>query len=990
MNTPDIRDSREYLTKFVEKHKTKRSKKYSKQNMSTEPVIDKTVNINPPNKNNFNTDKLQVNDFKTDREQESVDSLFDVTDSDREEPKMGKHIRTEHRSNRQYTRTLTNESKSKSKSKSKSRNNNAEEANEQLENEPNVIHAASIRYRSSTSLRSHCLSVDNVVNNSLKPGEKINLVFAPVTSKIAFFFFVIKKKNIQKILDDIGSDGEEQAKLKGNLKKMDNKTERQTFDDDVMSSVINSIDSDDLEKLRYFGSSRSLNRILRGHRKVVETTKTKAGPNDDIGSIGSRSSNSSDRKNNVKMRYPNKCSSMKHDLSMDKLVPLMQLNVKEERDRLFETLRSCSVQLSAKHAIATSTSMFSSLTSGCRIMHYSGHGLPQALIFEDSKHVGVAHPFSCDNIALACNAFVAAGIKHVIAVKTEFELNDDAASEFTNHFYHSLLNCYTIADAFKHAKNAVVGMAGIGKQDEKKFVLLPADPTGRIHNVKLFHPGELMKGELRDDSVPLPPTNLPSPVPHFIGRSADMVKVFRYLVDSGTKMVGLTGMAGIGKSALAIMTATYLCHRSIFKGGVFYIDVAKLMSTHPTLESMLVHTMQSHERYQHIPQHTFLGGMHKFDRLLLVFDHIDKFDCEFIIDDFSKRSEREETTVYKRREDDNDDGDDNNCNYYCGDEDNGDEYTDNNNSNDINDNKDKQKYTKDNRIEEIRSKLLKRKLQKNKDAIIRFFNTLFDSARNEIKVLVTSTTKRDELTQIRGGMFRYYDCHGLSSEDSAKLFQKLANQFRWKDVHQHQEFMSLLANNPAKIQQIAQLKHVHECDDLNKIIQLYKQRKHDEYECLQKKLGGTPKNTPRAESVAIKVEPPPPSYSELPLDDLMLRDKSVKKVSFKAVYDYFRNKFQRVSLVRPLKQDDILQMCQSMMDQNQHLAIDTFEYLYQWFTGVCQLVSALKELWTDANPFRIYGFITRADAEKKLQVFFFLHCIFKRKKRAISPNAINI
>ncbi|ETO33170.1 hypothetical protein RFI_03936 [Reticulomyxa filosa] len=703
--------------------------------------------------------------------------------------------------------------------------------------------------------------------------------------------------------------------------------------------------------------------------------------------------------------------------TLNGLKPLAQLNIKEECDRLFDTLKSCGLRISVKHVVATAGAMITAFVSGCRVMHYSGHGMPQSLVFENPKNLGFDHSVSCDLIGRACRdakygpelvvasachsevvgklffffffffkkkkggkAFVEAGIKHVIAVKTEFELNDDAASEFTNHFYHSLLTGNTILDAFKHAKNAVTGMPGVGKQDEKKFVLLPIDPNDRIHNVKLFRPGGLPKGDLIDDSTPLPPNNLPPPVSNFMGRNADMVKLIQPIVDNGVKMVGLMGPEGVGKSALAIMTARYLCHRSAFKGGVFYVDVAKLMPTHPTLESMLIHTMQFSEKYRDIPENEFFGKIHNFDRLLLVFDHIDKFGVKSEEGDLNP-SEDEDDTDDSGMESEDEFG------HYpteggikgdlagSGGNNSGSRMSKSHGSH--------RRIHRRNAKNKRKTEISKKNAQKTKDAIKHFFSAVFDLTRSEIKVLITSTTKRHELSEIRGGMMRYHVLQELSSEDSAKLFARLANQFRWKDILAKQDLMALLANNPAKIHKVAQCKHNFDCNDLDKVIKTYTEKEKilarkflktsalergDKHKTHPKRTGpkrGNDENKRRAQQLQALMNE---HITDPNARKLWLGAKGSKTATFKAMFEQLRNSFELVSPSRPLKEEDILEVCQSYMDHKGNLVIETFEKFFRWFDGICDLVTILKDVWVDTNPVRIHGFIGRANAEKKLQV----------------------
>jgi hypothetical protein len=189
------------------------------------------------------------------------------------------------------------------------------------------------------------------------------------------------------------------------------------------------------------------------------------------------------------------------------------------------------------------------VTSGCKCIHYSGHGYPQYLAFEDSKRIGETHLVHhdlirevCDDedqriefvFASACHseavgqAFIEAGIQHVVAVNTKFEVTDEAASMFTEHFYNSILNGKTIAKAFKTAKNAVQAMRGGARADYHKFLLLPRRGD---HKKQLFT--SLQPGNLIDGTAETPVNNLPPSVSHFVGRAIDMRHIIHQLMDSG-------------------------------------------------------------------------------------------------------------------------------------------------------------------------------------------------------------------------------------------------------------------------------------------------------------------------------------------------------------------------------------------------------------------------------------------------------------------------
>ncbi len=67
---------------------------------------------------------------------------------------------------------------------------------------------------------------------------------------------------------------------------------------------------------------------------------------------------------------------------------------------------------------------------------------------------------------------------------------------------------------------------------------------------------------------------LPVPLTSFIGREREIVALGALLRDPGTRLVTLTGVGGVGKTRLAIRTATELSAEDHFTDGVVYVDLA--------------------------------------------------------------------------------------------------------------------------------------------------------------------------------------------------------------------------------------------------------------------------------------------------------------------------------------------------------------------------------------------------------------------------------
>merc|ERR1719464_1811652 len=74
-----------------------------------------------------------------------------------------------------------------------------------------------------------------------------------------------------------------------------------------------------------------------------------------------------------------------------KLVPLELLDVSRETEEFMSVLRAADRQICVVHEIATSGNLIKAMSHGCRILHYSGHGFPSYLAFEDENSIGDTH-----------------------------------------------------------------------------------------------------------------------------------------------------------------------------------------------------------------------------------------------------------------------------------------------------------------------------------------------------------------------------------------------------------------------------------------------------------------------------------------------------------------------------------------------------------------------------------------------------------------------
>ena len=278
--------------------------------------------------------------------------------------------------------------------------------------------------------------------------------------------------------------------------------------------------------------------------------------------------------------------------------PIPPLDFDGERNLLFAALTKCNRALRVFTSHATTGQLLRLLMVGCRVLHYSGHGMATGLAFESdagdmqkvdaatlhqmmsagagqsgSDGVQVAFVSACHSEGTAL-AFIQAGVRHVIAVRSDQQIHDQAAQKFLSMFYLGLTVGKTVREAFDYAKVSVLASPVNGAVEDKKFLLLPLDGD---HDVAIFGGSDISAGLWVDCSEEETPNNLQGLPDSFIARNAEMQEVVSKLVKKKRKLVTLTGGVGVGKTALAIAAATYICKRHLFHG-VFHIDLSQLLT----------------------------------------------------------------------------------------------------------------------------------------------------------------------------------------------------------------------------------------------------------------------------------------------------------------------------------------------------------------------------------------------------------------------------
>jgi tetratricopeptide (TPR) repeat protein len=263
-----------------------------------------------------------------------------------------------------------------------------------------------------------------------------------------------------------------------------------------------------------------------------------------------------------------------------------------------------------RFAFATVGELLQGMTDGFNIVHFSGHGNEDFLLFEDEKggsqqlskeyikkvfarakgiELAVVCAYHSENVG---RLLIEAGVKYVIAVRKDFPVYDMTATAFTAQFYSTLFKGNSIFQAFEIAKLAVEGNPKWDKireevkkrikeegepylDEEKKFLLLPDDkPIDKEARVTVKAPG---KTGCLVEILGKHDTNLPASQSQlFTGRAKEMYEVINLVFEN--RLVTIKGPGGIGKTALAIEVGRWIHLRNLFNDGIFKIDMRSMKS----------------------------------------------------------------------------------------------------------------------------------------------------------------------------------------------------------------------------------------------------------------------------------------------------------------------------------------------------------------------------------------------------------------------------
>lgn len=116
-----------------------------------------------------------------------------------------------------------------------------------------------------------------------------------------------------------------------------------------------------------------------------------------------------------------------------------------------------------------------------------------------------------------------------------------------------------------------------------------------------------------------PQTNLPLPATLFVGREAELAKLTSLMQDPTCRLVTLVGLAGIGKTRLALQAAHSQLDR--FPHGVFFISLAPLTS-HKMINATIANTIGLQLHGATGPREHLLNHL-RDKRMLLVLDNFE-------------------------------------------------------------------------------------------------------------------------------------------------------------------------------------------------------------------------------------------------------------------------------------------------------------------------------------------------------------------------------
>lgn len=334
--------------------------------------------------------------------------------------------------------------------------------------------------------------------------------------------------------------------------------------------------------------------------------------------------------------------------------PFDKLDFHLERELLWQCLKEASRDICLSFDCAQSDRLLAAITKKCSCLHYSGHGHPEYLAFENEsggphwfysqqiKDLIVDRPFQFVFVSacyseLAGETFCAAGVPHVVCCQQTSELKDAAALAFTRHFYLALAVGRTVKYSFDQACKAVRATPNLrdSHQEMLKFVLLPKDGN---HDVPVFDaPPVLSWPPSKNNGSWLQVRNVlqkdpsPSPPQFFMGREVDMHHILAILLKK--RLVSVVGEPGMGRSSLVCALSHYVCERaSTMKSNIDYIcyvrakaEVPKATAVRDLVQQVVAKLVEAGKIEATDEKNSFelVCDCLKLEKTLIIFDHLE-------------------------------------------------------------------------------------------------------------------------------------------------------------------------------------------------------------------------------------------------------------------------------------------------------------------------------------------------------------------------------
>jgi serine/threonine protein kinase len=279
---------------------------------------------------------------------------------------------------------------------------------------------------------------------------------------------------------------------------------------------------------------------------------------------------------------------------------ISRVDYEKEADMLLTSLRDANalgnqIDVVFEYATTDALSAFFAQRSS-RVLHFSGHGHPeylalengfgrlQAMLVDDLKQYVSKGAGNLQLVVVsACHsrdtgeAFILAGVPHVVCCQLEERLLDTGARVFAGNLYRALACGSNLQAAFDMAREAVrfSPMVENSSSEAGKFLLLPEQ--GVDHDIPVFFTNPIpqllpMNEQLQMNGVPRLPQD-------FVGRDVCMFNVISALRNADLIRVG--GIVGIGKSCIVSAICGYMVQRprSFPMDYLFWLEPSSFTST---------------------------------------------------------------------------------------------------------------------------------------------------------------------------------------------------------------------------------------------------------------------------------------------------------------------------------------------------------------------------------------------------------------------------